>query len=213
MSIIENSLAADMTQDILVTETPSSDVLWELRSEEQAYAKLFDPEVKQENRYGQKIDLLELTDHKAPINRSLNINDNPAVGCNPNRNKQHGFYFNADNCIGCHACESACAEKNETPSHLAFRSVGYVEGGTYPDFLRLNISMACNHCDDPVCLKGCPTAAIPNTLNMAPSYKILIPVLVAVIAPGFVLITRRNWIRLKARYQNATCVSTVWKWA
>merc|ERR1712096_183389 len=24
---------------------------------------------------------------------------------------------------------------------------------------RLNISMACNHCDNPVCLKGCPTRA------------------------------------------------------
>src|SRR5690606_23725392 len=38
-------------------------------------------------------------------------------------------------------------------------SVGYVEGGTYPSFTRMNISMACNHCDDPVCLKGCPTNA------------------------------------------------------
>ncbi|HID47038.1 MAG TPA: aspartate carbamoyltransferase, partial [Chromatiaceae bacterium] len=32
-------------------------------------------------------------------------------------------------------------------------------GGTYPAYQRLNISMACNHCDDPVCLKGCPTRA------------------------------------------------------
>ena len=44
-------------------------------------------------------------------------------------------------------------------AHISFRSVGYVEGGTYPDFRRVNISMACNHCDDPVCLKGCPTRA------------------------------------------------------
>src|SRR5512147_3199400 len=26
-------------------------------------------------------------------------------------------------------------------------------------YQRLNISMACNHCDNPVCLKGCPTRA------------------------------------------------------
>ncbi len=78
---------------------------------------------------------------------------------NPQRYKQHGFYFNADNCIGCHACETACAEKNQTPPHLNFRSVGIVECGTYPAYRRLNISMACNHCDDPVCLKGCPTRA------------------------------------------------------
>ena len=78
---------------------------------------------------------------------------------NPNRYKQHGFYFNADNCIACHACETACAEKNGTPAHINFRSVGIVECGTYPAYRRLNISMACNHCENPVCLKGCPTRA------------------------------------------------------
>ncbi len=109
------------------------------------------------NRYGKSIQLVE--DGHALAGQSLRINGNPAIGENPNRYRQHGFYFNADHCIACHACESACSEKNELPAHLAFRSVGYVEGGTWPDYHRLNISMACNHCDDPVCLKGCPTRA------------------------------------------------------
>ncbi|OUR60003.1 aspartate carbamoyltransferase [Colwellia sp. 39_35_sub15_T18] len=130
---------------------------WQVRSEEQNYAFLPDQEIAKENRYGQLIDLVDLTDE--PAQRSMFINENPEVGSNPNRNKQHGFFFTADNCIGCHACESACSEKNDNPSHLAFRSVGYVEGGSYPDYKRMNISMACNHCDDPVCLKGCPTRA------------------------------------------------------
>ncbi|WP_432474297.1 DmsC/YnfH family molybdoenzyme membrane anchor subunit [Amphritea sp. HPY] len=133
--------------------------LWEVRTEERPYAFLRDVEAKECNSYGQKIDLLDLTDHQLPEGRSMYINENPAVGENPNRNKQHGFFFTADNCIGCHACEAACSEKNENPAHLAFRSVGYVEGGSYPDYKRMNISMACNHCDDPVCLKGCPTRA------------------------------------------------------
>lgn len=64
--------------------------------------------------------------------QSLNINGDSAVSDNPNRYKQHGFYFTADNCIACHACESACSEKNDLPPHLAFRSVGYVEGGSRP---------------------------------------------------------------------------------
>jgi DMSO reductase iron-sulfur subunit len=136
--------------------------IWEIRTEEQAYAFLPETPLPDANRYGQKIDLIEHVRDEAPhltSGRSLHINDNPAVGANPNRNKQHGFFFTADNCIGCHACEAACSEKNENPPHLAFRSVGYVEGGSYPDYKRLNISMACNHCDDPVCLKGCPTRA------------------------------------------------------
>ncbi len=91
--------------------------------------------------------------------KPLSINGADILSHNPDRYKQHGFHFVADNCIGCHACETACAEKNGTPAHLSYRHVGYVEGGTYPDFVRVNISMACNHCEDPVCLKGCPTLA------------------------------------------------------
>ena len=73
--------------------------------------------------------------------------------------QQLGFIFKADNCVGCHSCEAACSEKNDLPAHVAWRKVGYVEGGAYPEHTRVNTSMACNHCDDPVCLKGCPTGA------------------------------------------------------
>lgn len=128
-----------------------------LRPKEQAYAYVPDVEHPEKNHYGKSIETVpeghELRGH------SLKINGDAAVSENPNRYKQHGFYFNADNCIACHACESACSEKNDMPAHLAFRSVGYIEGGSYPEYSRLNISMACNHCDDPVCLKGCPTRA------------------------------------------------------
>ena len=140
-------------------ESASDKSIWEIRTEEQPYAFLNDKVMLDSNRYGKRIDLVALAENKLPVGRSMFINENPAVGSNPNRNKQHGFFFTADNCIGCHACEAACSEKNNNPAHLAFRSVGYVEGGSFPDYKRMNISMACNHCDDPVCLKGCPTRA------------------------------------------------------
>ncbi len=73
--------------------------------------------------------------------------------------KQMAFHFTASNCIGCHSCEAACSEKNGLPSHVSWRKVGYVETGTFPNYQRMNVSMACNHCEDPVCLKGCPTRA------------------------------------------------------
>ncbi len=131
--------------------------MFEVRSDEPKYAFLWDKETKAKNIYG---DSIELTSDQGGLHGvSLNINGDDDLGENPNRYKQHGFYFNADNCIGCHACEAACSEKNDNPAHISFRSVGFVEGGTYPDYQRLNISMACNHCDDPVCLKGCPTRA------------------------------------------------------
>jgi DMSO reductase iron-sulfur subunit len=127
------------------------------RPKEPAYAfvpNVAHPEV---NRYGQSITTVPEGD--ARRGKSLNINGDAGIAENPNRYKQHGFFFTADNCIACHACEAACSEKNNLPAHIAFRSVGYVEGGSWPSYQRLNISMACNHCDDPVCLKGCPTRA------------------------------------------------------
>ena len=126
-----------------------------LRNDEPDYAKLADRTAETLNRYGNPIQLLPDGDNGT----SLVINGDAGIGDNPNRTRQHAFHFTADNCIGCHACEAACSEKNDLPPHLSFRSVGYVEGGTYPDYTRINISMACNHCDDPVCLKGCPTRA------------------------------------------------------
>jgi len=131
--------------------------MYQLREDEPDCARIPHVEAPDTNQYGKPIRLVDEGD--ALAGKSLNINDDPAIGDNPNRYKQHGFYFNADNCISCHACEAACSEKNALPAHIAFRSVGYVEGGTYPAYRRLNISMACNHCDDPVCLKGCPTRA------------------------------------------------------
>ena len=131
--------------------------MFEPRPKEPAYAFVPQTDAPDNNRYGKPI---ETVPEDSPLRgQSLNINGDDSVSDNPNRYKQHGFYFNADNCIACHACEAACSEKNDLPAHLAFRAVGYVEGGSYPAYQRMNISMACNHCDDPVCLKGCPTRA------------------------------------------------------
>lgn len=131
--------------------------MFKVRKDEPEYAFLKDSDNKAVNRYGKSIETVSKTDELR--DKSLNINNDGSIGSNPNRYKQHGFFFTADNCIACHACEAACSEKNDNPGHIAFRSVGFIEGGTYPDYRRTNISMACNHCDDPVCLKGCPTRA------------------------------------------------------
>lgn len=132
-------------------------VMPDKNTDQSDYARLPNVPAPENNRYGKRITLAEAG--SALATQALQINGQATAATNPNRHKQHGFYFNADNCIACHACESACSEKNDLPAHLAFRSVGYVEGGTWPDYQRLNLSMACNHCDDPVCLKGCPTRA------------------------------------------------------
>jgi len=54
---------------------------WEVRTQEQGYAFLADPNVKDENRYGQKIDLIDLTG--LPENKSMFINENMAFSLRP----------------------------------------------------------------------------------------------------------------------------------
>ena len=131
--------------------------MFKARKDEPGYARLRSDQAVERNVHGNPVDLIASS--SVPVDSSLYINGDSSVGTTENRNKQHGFHFTADNCIGCHACEAACSEKNDLPPHLSFRSVGYIEGGSYPNLTRMNLSMACNHCDDPVCLKGCPTNA------------------------------------------------------
>lgn len=71
--------------------------------------------------------------------------------------EQYRFHFDATACVGCRCCEVACNEQNNNPPDTKWRRVGEMEGGEFPVFSQLFNSMACNHCIDPECLKGCPT--------------------------------------------------------
>lgn len=73
--------------------------------------------------------------------------------------EQYRFHFDMSKCVGCKCCEVACAEQNNNPPDVSWRRVGEVESGVYPFTQRLHLSMGCNHCLDPSCMKGCPTQA------------------------------------------------------
>ena len=54
--------------------TPGADAsIWEVRTEEQSYAFLPEQPIAERNRYGQLIDLIDLTEHKLPVGRSLPV--------------------------------------------------------------------------------------------------------------------------------------------
>jgi len=76
-----------------------------------------------------------------------------------NRTMQTRFHFHMEKCMGCHACEVACAEQNGLPTDTLWRRVGEVEMGTFPDTKSLFLSSGCNHCLDAACMKGCPVDA------------------------------------------------------
>ena len=78
------------------------------------------------------------------------------------------FYFDSAACSGCKACQVACKDKNDLPVGQVWRRVYEISGGGWRqdggawknDVFAYNLSLSCNHCDDPICAKNCPTRAI-----------------------------------------------------
>lgn len=68
-----------------------------------------------------------------------------------------GFNFNIDRCVACHACLVACSLENKLDR--PWRMVIGDNDNYYPGLPVHNISMACNHCEEAPCMKGCPTGA------------------------------------------------------
>ena len=71
-----------------------------------------------------------------------------------------GFYFDADRCIGCKSCESACRAWNGLELGVRWRQVVRRLVGKFPELSEINLSIACNNCEAAPCLKACPTAAL-----------------------------------------------------
>lgn len=76
---------------------------------------------------------------------------------------QYGFYFDAQRCVGCRACEVACQMWNGAKQTAKWREVTSIERGDYPHVTSINVSLACMHCADAPCAKACPRQAIAKT--------------------------------------------------
>lgn len=74
--------------------------------------------------------------------------------------KQYGFYFEADNCVECYACEVACKAANNVDLGVKWRKVIPVWGGTFPNITNASVSLSCMHCGNAPCEAVCPTGAI-----------------------------------------------------
>ena len=80
----------------------------------------------------------------------------------------YGFFFDQELCTGCKACQIACKDKHDSPIGVNWRRVvEYAGGATTTDgnTFRTSVfayytSIACNHCEDAICMTVCPTTAM-----------------------------------------------------
>ena len=81
---------------------------------------------------------------------------------------KYGFYFDQSLCNGCKACQIACKDKHDLPLGVNWRRVVEYTGGSWqrsgntfePNVFSYYTSIACNHCEDPICMRVCPTTAM-----------------------------------------------------
>ena len=81
---------------------------------------------------------------------------------------QYAFYFDSSSCTGCKACQAACKDRNGLPVGVLWRRVYEVTGGGWErsgeawvsSVFAYHVSLACNHCERPICMEVCPAAAI-----------------------------------------------------
>lgn len=80
---------------------------------------------------------------------------------------RYAFYFDSSSCAGCKACQVACKDKNRLPLGVLWRRVYEVAGGGWArqedawisTVFAYNLSIGCNHCEQPICMECCPTNA------------------------------------------------------
>lgn len=84
-------------------------------------------------------------------------------------NKQFGFHVDISKCTGCKTCQVACKSLKGSPAGVSFRRVYEYAGGTWQDnggntwrqdVFAYYVSISCNHCENPICVRSCPTTAM-----------------------------------------------------
>lgn len=78
----------------------------------------------------------------------------------------YGMVIDLYRCVGCHACAVSCKSANNLPDGIWWSRV-LTDGGSYADTaggdasspVLQHVSVSCQHCANPACVKVCPVGA------------------------------------------------------
>ena len=77
-----------------------------------------------------------------------------------------GFVIDVHRCIGCHTCSVTCKVENNLPVGVIWNRTVTDGGenmdtpeGVWPNVRKDYFTIACQHCDNPACVKVCPVGA------------------------------------------------------
>ena len=83
---------------------------------------------------------------------------------------QYAIVTDLDRCVGCLACSVACKVVNGVPTGSFWNKTLRIgpnprEGGSgqWPDVVLYFLNVQCQHCENPECVKVCPTGASHKT--------------------------------------------------
>jgi DMSO reductase iron-sulfur subunit len=73
---------------------------------------------------------------------------------------QNMIVLDLDRCIGCFSCVVACKQENNVQLGAYWNKVLTIgPTGKFPDVEMYFLPVLCQHCEDPQCVKNCPTGA------------------------------------------------------
>ncbi len=121
----------------------------------------------------------------------------------------YGMAIDTKRCVGCSACTIACKMANNIPNDIFWTRV-LTDGGDVPDtpageFPRVRmryITVGCQHCENPACVKVCPVGATyqdPDTGVVRQDYDKCIGCRMCMAACPYTGVRSFNWE--EPRYQ------------
>ncbi len=77
-----------------------------------------------------------------------------------------GMTIDTKRCVGCNACTVACKIANNLPANILWTraltdggDVADTPKGTFPHVAMTYVTVGCQHCENPACVKVCPVGA------------------------------------------------------